>query len=349
MTEPALKDRTLEAATTLLEERFARVDEGRAVLKVLFELGVEHIAKDMDENPGRYVKEKTAKMPVKLFEAVDPVTLIREEIKLPSLPQIFLELKKVINDASSSAADLADIISQDPALSAFLLRMVNSAFYSFPSQIDTISRAVAVIGTQQLSTLALGTSVMDMFKDIPVKAIDLERFWQHSFACATIARELAIMVGDASPERCFVAGLLHDIGRPVLINSLPERAIAAKDISENKKAQLHRAERITVGFDHAQLGGMLLRKWNLPFALVTAVLYHHNIEKAKKYHEAQLVYFANVITKALGIGISGDFIIPDIDDDSWKNAGISPKTLQKLAPKLGPLLEAAFAILNASE
>lgn len=346
MTEITIPEQTFEAATALVEERYSRTDKTKPVLKILFDLSVSHVARDMAVNPERYRPRPPAEMPKKHFDAVDPVSLMHTEVNLPSLPQVFIELRQVINDPSSSASDLAKVISQDTALSAFLLRMVNSAFYSFPSQIDTISRAVAVIGTQQLSTLALGTSVMDMFKDIPPDAIDLELFWRHSFACGTIARELANMFGDASPERCFVAGLLHDIGRPVLIMALPERAIAATAISRHKKAMLYRAEKVTTGFDHAQLGGMLLRKWNLPFPLVSAVLYHHNPDKAQKYRDALYVYFANIITKALGIGVSGDFFIPDIKDERWEQAGLTAEALNQLASRLDPLLDAAFSILE---
>jgi putative nucleotidyltransferase with HDIG domain len=348
MKEASISEHTTAKAKALVEERFSKVDLNSPVFRVLFDLSVEHVAKDMVDNPKRYAPRPEVSMPGTHFDAIDPVTLLQDEIKLPSLPQIFIELKQVMNDPSSSAADLADVISQDTGLSAFLLRMVNSAFYSFPSQIDTISRAVAVIGTRQLSTLALGTSVMDMFKDMAAKAIDLELFWQHSFACGTIARELASILGNASPERCFVAGILHDIGRPVLINAMPERAIAAADISEFKKAQLHRAERITIGFDHAHLGGMLLRKWNLPFPLVSAVLYHHNPNKAKKYPEARIVYFSNIITKALGIGTSGDFIIPDIPEEYWESSGINAEVLATLISRLDTLLESAFSILESA-
>lgn len=348
MTEIAIPEQTLEAARKLVEERFSRVDIDKPILKVLFNLGVHHVAKDMALNPKRYRLQNKAQIPEKHFEAVDPVNLIRAEIKLPSLPQIFIELRQVINNPSSSASDLARVISRDTAISAFMLRMVNSAFYSFPSKIDTISRAVAVIGTRQLSTLALGTSIMDMFKGIPNKAIDLELFWRHSFACATISQELAQMFKETSPERSFVAGLLHDIGRPVLIMALPERALAASDISRDQKSQLYRAERVTTGFDHAQLGGMLLRKWNLPFALVSAVLYHHNYDKAKKYPTAQYVYFANIITKVLGIGVSGNFMIPDIHEESWEQAGLTPQSILKLARRLDPLLQSAFSILDTA-
>lgn len=347
MTEDiTIPEETYQTALALMEDRFSHADREKPVINTLFELGVAHVAKDLVEHPELYKDAAELPMPKKKFDPVDPVSLMRSEIKLPSLPQVFIEMRQVINDPSSSASDVAKVISQDTALSAFLLRMVNSAFYSFPSQIDTISRAVAVIGTKQLSTLALGTSVMDMFKGLPTDIIDLELFWRHSFACGVIASQLSKIFKQGSPEKCFVAGLLHDIGRPVFMMTLPDRAVAATAISRNKKALMYKSERIVCGFDHAELGGMLLRKWNLPFSLVTAVLYHHNPAKALKTPEAMYVYFANIIAKTMGIGGGGDFFIRNIKSERWEEHGLTSEQLIKLNRDLGPILEDAFSILT---
>ncbi|WP_419780895.1 HDOD domain-containing protein [Maridesulfovibrio sp.] len=333
-------------ATALMEDRFIRTDREQPVMATLFELGVEHVARDLMENPELYKPQAELPMPTRKFDKVDPISLMRTEIKLPSLPQVFIEMRQVINDPASSASDLAKVISRDTALSAFLLRMVNSAFYNFPAQIDTISRAVAVVGTNQLSTLAMGTSVMDMFKGLPADIIDLELFWRHSFACGIIASQLSKTFKQGTPEKCFVAGLLHDIGRPVLMMALPEQAIAATAISRHKKALMFKAERVVTGFDHSELGGMLLRKWNLPFSLVNAVLNHHNPSKAAKYPEALYVYFANVIAKAMGVGGSGDFFVRNVNNERWEKNGLTPDKLRKIDAELGPILDDAFSILK---
>ena len=333
-------------ATALLEDRFIHTELDKPVQSTLFELGVNHVARDLLENPELYKEQAELPMPTSKFDPVDPISLMRTEVKLPSLPQVFIEMRQTINDPSSSASDLAKVISRDTALSAFLLRMVNSAFYSFPAQIDTISRAVAVVGTNQLSTLAMGTSVMDMFKGLPADIIDLELFWRHSFACGVIASQLSKTFKQGSPEKCFVAGLLHDIGRPVMMMALPERAISAAAISRNKKALMFKAERVVTGFDHAELGGMLLRKWNLPFSLVNAVLNHHNPSKAAKSPEALYVYFANVIAKAMGVGGSGDFFVRNVNNERWEKHGLTPEKLRKLDIELAPILEDAFSILK---
>ncbi|WP_320007458.1 HDOD domain-containing protein [Maridesulfovibrio sp.] len=339
-------DEFIHKATALMEDRFIHTDREQPVIATLFELGVKHVAEDIMANPELYKPHAERPMPTKRFEKVDPISLMRTEVKLPSLPQVFIEMRRVINDPASSASDLAKVISRDTALSAFLLRMVNSAFYNFPAQIDTISRAVAVVGTNQLSTLAMGTSIMDMFKGLPADIIDLELFWRHSFACGIIASQLSKTFKQGTPEKCFVAGLLHDIGRPVLLIALPEQAIAATAISRHKKALMFKAEQAVTGFNHSELGGMLLRKWNLPFSLVNAVLNHHNPAKASKSPEALYVYFANIIAKTMGVGGSGDFFIRNVNNERWEKHGLTPDKLRKLDTEITPLLHDAFAILK---
>ena len=335
-----------QKATALMEDRFFLADREQPIMATLFELGVKHVARDLMANPELYKPQEELPIPTKKFEKVDPISLMRTEVKLPSLPQVFIEMRQVINDPASSASDLAKVISRDTALSAFLLRMVNSAFYNFPAQIDTISRAVAVVGTNQLSTLAMGTSVMDMFKGLPADIIDLELFWRHSFACGIIASQLSKTLRLGTPEKCFVAGLLHDIGRPVLMIALPEQAIAATSISRHKKALMFKAEQVVTGFDHSELGGMLLRKWNLPFSLVNAVLNHHNPAKAAKSPEALYVYFANIIAKTMGIGGSGDFFVRNVNNERWMKHGLTPEKLRNLDSELDPILQDAFSILK---
>ena len=152
----------------------------------------------------------------------DLASLLDEDVPLVSLPHIFTEINRVISDPRSSAVHVADVISKDPNLSARLLRIVNSAFYGFPSKIDTISRAVTILGSKQLSTLALGTSVLEIFKDIPAALVDMKSFWEHSFACGIATRMIASYKNIVNTERLFVAGLLHDIGRLVTYKYLPQ-------------------------------------------------------------------------------------------------------------------------------
>ena len=276
---------------------------------------------------------------------LDPLDILRKDHQLPALPQVFLELQQAIAARTTSADDLAEIISQDPGLTAFLLRMVNSAFYSLPMQIDTISRAVTVVGVNQLSTLAVGTSVMSLFKDVPADVLDMEQFWKHSVACGLIARRLCRVTGQGDPERAFVAGLLHDIGQLVLLQAEPERASAVYAHARKNDTLLFEEEKELLGFDHATLGGMLLRKWNFPFVLVAAVLEHHHPKAAQKDPEPALVHCAETIATGLGIGTSGEYFVQPPDRESWESMGFTPDRMDEMVQDLDEELEEAFRIL----
>lgn len=152
---------------------------------------------------------------------MDIQELFKDETTIPSLPEIFYQFKQAIDDPESSFEEIGEIISNDPGLTARLLKIVNSAFFAFPQQIETISHAIGIVGREQLNDLVLSTVVMAQFKDIPQNLIDMESFWRHSIACGLSARIIASQKREANPERFFVAGLLHDIGLVVMCNKLP--------------------------------------------------------------------------------------------------------------------------------
>ncbi len=335
---------TMEAAKKLLARRYKFIKKPDGSIKRLARLGAHHVALDMIKNPERY-EERLSDEPLPEVESLDPLDILRKEHQLPALPQVFLELQQAINASNTSADDLANIISQDPSLTAFLLRMVNSAFYSLPMQIDTISRAVTVVGVDQLSTLAVGTSVMSLFKDVPAEVLDMEQFWKHSVACGLIARRLCRITGKGDPERAFVAGLLHDIGQLILLQSEPERAAGVLAHARSKDVLLCAEEKKLLGFDHATLGGMLLRKWNFPFVLVSAVLEHHQPKDEQKEAETGLVHCAETIATGLGIGTSGEYFVQPPNKKIWESMELTADRIDEMIEDLDEELEEAFGIL----
>ncbi|HET8808457.1 MAG TPA: HDOD domain-containing protein, partial [Methylophaga sp.] len=153
-----------------------------------------------------------------------PQALVNKSLELVSAPTTYARLDALISDPDSAIDDISAIINTDPALATRLLKIVNSPYYGFPSQIKTISRAITIIGTRELTHLVLATSVMNAFRGIPANMMDMDTFWRHSLACAMTAKYLAEATHQSNAEQYFIAGLLHNIGSLVLYQSLPELA-----------------------------------------------------------------------------------------------------------------------------
>ena len=247
----------------------------------------------------------------------DLAYLLDGNVGLVSLPPIFTEINRVISDPHSSAAQVADVISKDPNLTTRLLKIVNSAFYGCPSKIDTISRAVTILGSKELSTLALGTSVMKIFNNIPADLVDMKSFWEHSVACGIAARMIANYKHIANTERLFVAGLLHDIGRIVIYKHLPEHGREMFLHVQRTNSLLRVAELEVIGFDHTQIGARLMQNWKLPVILEQALGYHHQPTLSQNPLEAGIVHIADILINALMIGTSGERFVPPVIPEVW--------------------------------
>jgi putative nucleotidyltransferase with HDIG domain len=223
-----------------------------------------------------------------------------------------------MDDPHSSAADFGAIVSSDPSLTVRLLQLVNSAFFGFPSRIESVSQAVTVVGTNQLQDLALATSVIVVFRDIPEDLVNMESFWRHSLGCAVTARVFAANRGESNVERLFVAALLHDVGRLIMFQANPEEARRTLKLAGKHRQLLHVVERDTLGYDHAAVGMALIGAWNLPENLQEPVGYHHQPEKARRFPvDAAIVHVSDVTTHAMVLGHSGERFVPPLSRNAW--------------------------------
>jgi HD-like signal output (HDOD) protein len=257
-----------------------------------------------------------------------PRDLLRGYVEVSSLPTIHLRLEEAINNPKKSMSDIAKVIREDPGLTARLLRIVNSAFYNFPSKVETISQAVTIVGTQQLSALALATSVMKMFKGLQSNLVSMDSFWRHSIACGLAARVLATMRRDNNAERFFVAGMLHDIGRLILYTKLTDKSGEILHHARTTPMLLYEAEREALGFTHAVVGGLLLQTWKLPTSLEEIVMYHHNPISATRFPmETAIVHLSDIIVHAMDLGSSGETFVPPLDPSAWEKLGLHPSVL----------------------
>lgn len=256
-----------------------------------------------------------------------PTSLVQSEVELSSFPDIYFQINEVLQSPRSSASHIADVVSKDTSLTAKLLKLVNSAFYGFPARIDTISRAIAILGTNELTTLALGISVVEHFTDIPDGLVDMKGFWKHSVACGVLARILASAKVGLSEERFFVAGLIHDVGRLVMFKRLPFASTQAMLLSRSTRTPLRDAEQEVLGFDHAAVSGALLKTWKFPATLELPVRHHHAPAKAMNPLEPAIVHVADVLAIAMRYGSSGTVCVPPLQEQAWETLGQGPAIL----------------------
>lgn len=259
-----------------------------------------------------------------------PQELLAGSLELASLPEVFTRVNDMLDDPHSSASDIGKVISDDPALTTRLLKIVNSAFYSFPSQIGTVSRAITIIGTRELRDLILATSVVKLFNHIPEDLITMDSFWRHSISVGLIAQSMASQRHDENIEPVFVAGLIHDIGRLVICSKVPEIEREALARAKFNGMDLTQSERTVLGFDHTQVGAELARLWLLPNNLYEAMAFHHTPQYAESHVvETAIVHLANDIANAVDLG-NGVQVHADMPTDSplWRTTGLPPDTIE---------------------
>ena len=197
--------------------------------------------------------------------------VVAETKTLFSLPDIYFQVNEMIRDPRFSMADIGSVIAKDPALSARLLRLVNSSFYGFQSRIDTITRAITIVGIDDLYNLVVATCVLDKFAKIPTELVDMTAFWMRSVQCGVVTKLLAKSCAVMNVERLFLAGLLHDIGSLVLYQAMPEQAKSVLSAMRQDRRLLMSFEQEIIGFTHADVGRELLKSWCLPESLYEVV------------------------------------------------------------------------------
>ena len=349
-TESKLDPGLMRQVAERLKTPFAKNDLTHPAVAEIFRQAVLHRSRRADRSDESKPVSWPGKAPASPYSAAELRKKIsNRDIKLPEIPSIIFKLNDTIADPFSSADDIAQVISKSPGLSALLLRIVNSAFYGFPSRIDSVARAVTIIGSKEVTALAVGISTMEVFKDVPKSVFDMRAFTQHSLSCGILSRILAASGNIRNTEQMFVSGLLHDIGRLVIFKYYPQAAVLALSAQSTGSESLIDSEKKILGFRHTDIAADLFEKWKFPVALIQNVVFHHRPSAAQDPVKAGIIHLADIIAHSLGEGKSGEWRLPVLDTIAWEKLRLSPQSLATIIPQAVHHLDFLSSIFQSGE
>ncbi|MFW5856942.1 MAG: HDOD domain-containing protein [Planctomycetota bacterium] len=268
--------------------------------------------------------------------------ITREIESLPTLPEVYTTVSRMLENPKVSASDIAEVISRDPAITAKLLKIVNSAFYGLPQQVSTLTHALVLLGFSTVKSLLLATSLTQVFGKAGTDRFDRPAFWTHCFATGLVAKSIAIRIGYVKVEEMFIQGLLHDIGKIVLDQYAPDEFAAVLAAAEEERILLREAEERLLGFDHSEVGALVAKRWNFPPHFAHSIGRHHRPRTADRLlQEASMVHLADIVCRAKQIGYGGDPCIPALSALAWKALNLDWKAFVVVMEEAGALEEGA--------
>lgn len=229
------------------------------------------------------------------FESI--VGLVREVTSLPALPETVREVRAAMEKPDSSPLEVAAIIRKDPSISAKVLSLANSAAYGFNHHVDSVELATSLLGLREIYSVVLSSAVIDYFERS--EEFDYRAFWKRSMVCATASKILAAACGRKDLSGVFAAGLLHDIGRAVLAEVVPQRY---KELSHTTSDhELIEKENALFGVAHPEVGYILAKGWKLPVAICEAIRFHHDWKQAQQGKDiVTIIALAALMTDTYG-------------------------------------------------
>jgi len=267
-------------------------------------------------------------------KATGPVTLdqiVTRVRGLATLPDVYLRIKRILDDSTSSLADVAEALQTDPAMTARLMRVANSAFYGRPGGISTVARAVTLLGSQQVHDLVLATAVIQSFDRLVPDPIRPHDFWRGSILAAATAKLLAEHCGFLDSERLLVAGLLAQVGQLALMEQLPVQMGSLAYLASQSARRPCELQRDTLGFDYADVGAALFEAWQLPDTLVEPIRHHTRPALADDFAlESAIVHLAVESANAEIVGTLPEFLLQHLDERAWRQANLSAELFEQM-------------------
>ena len=271
------------------------------------------------------------------------VALINKVREMPPLPQSIIQILEIVNNDKSSSQELAKVFERDPTLAVNILKLANLPVYGFTSRISTINHAIVCLGLKMVKSIALTSCTYEMLnKEIPAYSLGEGMLWQHAISCATCARIIAQRIGYKDNEEAYIAGLLLDIGKIILSGFAEDEFNQVSERAEKNKIPFNIAEQEVLGFDHPQVGGRIIEKWNLPSALVEAVQYHHQPNNTKTHKTlTNIVHLADAISCMLGIGLGCDGLMYEFQENTLGALGLNKEDVESIMIELADKIQEA--------
>ncbi len=268
--------------------------------------------------------------------------------KLPTLPTVYMKLSHLLNTPDSSIKMISNIISEDQAVAAMVLKIVNSAAYGFYTKIGDLQRAIVILGLNEIKSLVLATSmykIVNQFKSS--SAFDMQQFWKHSIGCAISAKVLAETAYIKDPEDVFTGGLLHDIGKLIHATYLCEEFNGVVANVVETGSQVFESEEKILGFDHAQTGSALAEKWRLPKKTVNMIAHHHlSYIPDTMTKEIAAVHIGNILCISLRMGSGGEKRVPIVNQKAWEILDLKLSDLEYIMQRSTKLFEESISVMG---
>jgi len=223
---------------------------------------------------------------------------------LPTMPALVSEVSQLIDDPLTSAARLSKLISKDQGMATKILSVANSPLYGIPRRVSTVDFAILILGFNHIKNIVIALSMMDAFKTLSTGDFKIEEYWKHSLMIATAAKRIATDLGYQFSGEAFTAGLLHDLGIPIIYNVFKNEYDQIEKIIEETGSISIELENEILGASHAFIGQYLTNHWNLPEEISMIIAEHHKPSNANRHVKilTSVVHFADYITSKLEIG-----------------------------------------------
>ncbi len=270
---------------------------------------------------------------------------------LPTLPTAFMRVSELLNDPTVTAKKLAEVIETDQAIAMKLLKIVNSPFFGFSRKIMTVQDAVVLLGFNATRNTVMTISVIRTLRDhsSDVEDFDMSAFWKHAITTGIVSRFLARKT-QVDPEKAFVAGIVHDIGKIILEQYFKEEMQKVLQLVRSKKISFYQAELEVYKGTHCDLGSYLADKWNLPLALIEVIDMHHTPAEANEDPKlVSVVHIANSVAKGLGYGFGPEHSENELDTYAFARLDISAENLDEWLEEIQKEVENAGELFELVE